>query len=116
MLGIPIERIGQTYKLPIDLESQDGPDLSCHCERCEYKKDSEGKVSTNFYYGVLVFPLWIMNVFLYLKSWTLDDQFEFSQQVQEEHRDEITLLQPESITSLGLINGFIGVLWDYFLI
>lgn len=46
MLGIPIERIGQTYKLPVDLESQDGPDLSCHCERCEYKKDSEGKVST----------------------------------------------------------------------
>lgn len=55
-------------------------------------------------------PLWIMNVFLYLKSWTLDDQFEFSQQVQEEHRDEITLLQPESITSRTDPDNLVGQL------
>jgi len=44
MFGIPIERIGYTYQLSQDLESQ-GPDLSCYCERCAFKKKNEIRVS-----------------------------------------------------------------------
>lgn len=35
---IPIERIGQTFSLPEDLQLMNGPDMDCYCARCRYKR------------------------------------------------------------------------------
>lgn len=45
MLGIPVEQLGQIHHLQAELEEEYGPDLSCHCERCKFKKSNERRVS-----------------------------------------------------------------------